>query len=111
MVTKAKSGRSAAIKAESFKPLKRRAPKRAPKALARMAAFVESMECLGVKTLPEGPNLTYEIKLDGFRLEAVKTEGKTTLYSRRGNVLNAKFQYIPDALKIFPTIGSSTARS
>ncbi len=52
--------------------------------------------------LPEGPEWTYEIKLDGFRLEAVKSGGETTLYSRRGNVLNKKFQYVADALKKLP---------
>ncbi len=57
------------------------------------------MECLPVTKIPEGPEWTYEIKLDGFRLEAVKNAGVTTLYSRRGNVLNAKFQYVADALK------------
>jgi len=60
------------------------------------------MECLPVKTLPEGPAWTYEVKLDGFRLEAVKQDGEVVLYSRRGNVLNKKFQYIADALKELP---------
>ena len=60
------------------------------------------MECLPVSALPEGPEWTYEIKLDGYRLEAVKHAGKTTLYSRRRNVLNKKFQYIADALKKLP---------
>ena len=55
--------------------------RRAAVAPLKRVSFVESMECLGVKRLPEGPNWTYEIKLDGFRLEAVKTGGKTTLYS------------------------------
>src|ERR1700693_5226463 len=64
--------------------------------------FIESMECLPVAKLPEGPEWTYEIKLDGFRLEAVKNSGETTLYSRRGNILNRKFQYIADALKKLP---------
>jgi ATP-dependent DNA ligase len=50
----------------------------------------------------EGPGWTYEIKLDGYRLEAVKNGGETTLYSRRRNVLNKKFQYIADALKKLP---------
>ncbi len=66
------------------------------------AGVIESMECLPVTTLPDGPQWTYEIKLDGFRLEAVKNGGKTTLYSRRGNVLNKKFQYIADGLKKLP---------
>jgi hypothetical protein len=29
------------------------------------------MDCLPVSTLPEGSEWTYEIKLDGYRLEAV----------------------------------------
>ncbi len=49
------------------------------------------MDCLPVSKVPEGAEWTYEIKLDGYRLEAVKTKGKVTVYSRRRNVLNAKF--------------------
>jgi ATP-dependent DNA ligase len=66
------------------------------------AIFIESMECLPVSKLPDGPEWTYEIKLDGFRLEAVKNAGETILYSRRRNILNKKFQYIADALKSLP---------
>jgi bifunctional non-homologous end joining protein LigD len=57
------------------------------------------MECLHVPKLPEGPNLTYEIKLDGYRLEVVRSGGKTTLYSRRQNVLTQRFPYIAKALE------------
>jgi DNA ligase D-like protein (predicted ligase) len=64
--------------------------------------FIESMECLAVTKLPDGPEWTYEIKLDGFRLEAVKANGKVTLYSRRGNVLNHKFPYIAESLGGIP---------
>ena len=60
------------------------------------------MECLPVTVIPEGPTWTYEIKLDGFRLEAVKNSGETILCSRRGNILNRKFQYVADALKSLP---------
>jgi bifunctional non-homologous end joining protein LigD len=60
------------------------------------------MECLAVSKLPKGAGWTYEIKLDGYRLEAVKSGGVTTLYSRRANVLNERFQYIADALKKLP---------
>lgn len=63
------------------------------------ASFIECMECMPVAKLPEGPEWTYEIKLDGYRLEAVKNKGETLLYSRRSNILNEKFQYIADALK------------
>jgi ATP-dependent DNA ligase len=41
------------------------------------------MDCLPVSTLPEGSEWTYEIKLDGYRLEAVGNAGRTTLSSRR----------------------------
>lgn len=64
--------------------------------------FIESMECLPVSKLPQGAEWSYEIKLDGFRLEAVKSKGETTLYSRRGNILNRKFHYIATALKKLP---------
>jgi DNA ligase D-like protein (predicted ligase) len=67
-----------------------------------MVMFIESMECLPVTRLPEAPEWTYEIKLDGFRLKAVKNSSRTALYSRRGNLLNKKFQYIADALKTLP---------
>jgi len=63
-----------------------------------VASFIETMDCLPVADVPEGPQWTYEIKLDGYRLEAVKTKGKVTVYSRRRNVLNKKFGYIADAL-------------
>jgi len=66
------------------------------------AAFTETMDCLPVSEVPEGPEWTYEIKLDGYRLEAVKTKGKVTVYSRRHNVLNEKFGYIADALAKLP---------
>jgi ATP-dependent DNA ligase len=48
------------------------------------AGFIKSMESLSVRRLPLGSKWTYEIKLDGFRVEAIRTE-RVTLYSRRGN--------------------------
>jgi ATP-dependent DNA ligase len=66
------------------------------------AGFIETMDCLPVARLPEGPEWTYEIKLDGYRLEAERSAGRTTLYSRRQNVLNQKFLYIATALKDLP---------
>ena len=61
---------------------------------AGSASFIETMDCLPAVKIPEGPEWTYEIKLDGYRLEAVKRKGSVTLYSRRKNVLNQKFGYI-----------------
>ena len=57
---------------------------------------------LAVAKLPQGAEWTYEIKLDGYRLEAVRSAGRTTLYSRRQNVLNQRFHYIATALKDLP---------
>jgi ATP-dependent DNA ligase len=73
-----------------------------PKKSAQTARFLECMECLPVPRVPEGPQWSFEIKLDGYRLEAVKSSGKITLYSRRRNVLNTKFPYIAAALKDLP---------
>jgi ATP-dependent DNA ligase len=68
----------------------------------RAAGFIETMDCLPVSKLPEGPKWTYEIKLDGYRLEVVRSAGRTILYSRRLNVFNQKFPYIAAALKGLP---------
>ena len=66
------------------------------------AGFIETMDCLPVSRLPEAPGWTYEIKLDGYRLEVVRSAGRTTLYSRRQNVFNQKFPYIAAALNDLP---------
>ena len=80
--------------------LKRKSPS-ASKRKAQ-AGFFETMDCLPVTKVPEGPEWTYEIKLDGYRLEAVKSKGMVTVYSRRRNILNAKFGYIAEALEKLP---------
>jgi ATP-dependent DNA ligase len=69
---------------------------------AGLFGLLPYMECLPVTKLPQGLEWSYEIKLDGFRLEAVKTKGKTTLYSRRRNILNRQFPYIASALEDLP---------
>jgi DNA ligase D-like protein (predicted ligase) len=48
------------------------------------------------------PDATEEIKLDGYRLEAVRKSRMTTLYSRRENVLNQRFPYVATALQDLP---------
>jgi ATP-dependent DNA ligase len=76
-------------------PKKRALPKQG-------AHFIETMDCLPVPRLPEGPEWTYEIKLDGYRLEAVRGASETTLYSRRQNILNHRFHFIATALGDLP---------
>src|ERR1700726_1167760 len=75
---------------------------RRPKPALTKVTFIETMDCLPVSKLPDGPEWTYEIKLDGYRLEAVKGAGRVTLYSRRRNVLNEKFPFIATALEDLP---------
>jgi DNA ligase D-like protein (predicted ligase) len=56
--------------------------------------FVPPMLATLVKAVPEGPEWEYEVKLDGYRLEAIKDRGKIRLYSRRGNDFTKKFARI-----------------
>jgi hypothetical protein len=42
------------------------------------------MECLAVSKLPDGPQWIYEIKLDGYRAEAISSaEGRLVLPQRQ----------------------------
>src|ERR1051326_5351377 len=67
----------------------------------REAGFVEPMECLSVSRLNDGPEWSYEIKLDGYRAIAVKS-GRGTLYSRRKKSFNAQYPYLVEALRELP---------
>jgi bifunctional non-homologous end joining protein LigD len=67
-----------------------------------LARFFKPMECLPVEKIPEGDNWTYELKLDGYRLQAVKAGGKVILYSRRGIDLTKRFEYVTKALASLP---------
>jgi ATP-dependent DNA ligase len=58
------------------------------------AGFVEPMDCLPVRNLPEGSKWLWELKLDGFRVIAVKSAGKVRLYSRNSKPFDKKFAYI-----------------
>jgi ATP-dependent DNA ligase len=60
--------------------------------------FIAPMLATLVRTLPEGPEWEYELKLDGYRLQAIKDGDKVRLYSRRGNHFTRKFARIPTAV-------------
>src|SRR6185437_11489273 len=51
---------------------------------------------------PEGPQWQYEIKLDGYRTIAAKSNGKAALFSRRGHRVNTRFRAIASALEAVP---------
>jgi ATP-dependent DNA ligase len=56
------------------------------------------MECALVSSLPEGPDWTYEVKLDGYRAIGVKSSREAILYSRNGKNFNKRFPQIAEAL-------------
>jgi bifunctional non-homologous end joining protein LigD len=58
------------------------------------------MECLAVKVLPTIAGWTYEIKLDGFRIQAVRLRGRVIFFTRRGNEMKLpeiakELEYLP----------------
>jgi bifunctional non-homologous end joining protein LigD len=64
--------------------------------------FVEPMLLLRTSRLPEGPNWAYELKLDGYRALAIKTNKAVQLRSRNNKDFNAKYSSIVKALVKMP---------
>ncbi len=64
----------------------------------RRAEFIEPTECALVSKLPNGPEWTYEVKLDGYRAIGVRTSGETILYSRNHKNFNKRFPQIAEPL-------------
>ena len=65
--------------------------------------FIEPMYALGVRSLPDGPDWLYEIKLDGYRCLGAKDASGVSLWSRRGNALTLQFSAIAKACAGLPT--------
>lgn len=66
------------------------------------ARFIEPILLLPTNALPEGANVVYELKLDGYRALAVKTGGAVQLRSRNNNDFNGKYPAIAAALAPLP---------
>jgi len=64
--------------------------------------FIEPMLLLRTEKLPEGRPWTYELKLDGFRAEAIKSGGRVNLRSRNDKDFNSKYPAIVQALAAMP---------
>src|SRR4051812_2155985 len=60
------------------------------------------MLCLPVKTLPSDNQWEYELKLDGYRIEAIKHSGQVTLFSRNNKNLTNRYPGIVDACGDLP---------
>jgi ATP-dependent DNA ligase len=54
------------------------------------------------QSLPEGAEWSYEVKLDGYRALAIKTDGKVLLRSRNNKDFNAKYPGVVRALGTLP---------
>jgi DNA ligase D-like protein (predicted ligase) len=68
----------------------------------RKAEFIEPMDCAPVPKLPDGPQWLFEIKLDGYRAVAVKTDRSVHLFSRRNKSFNRQYPYLVEALADLP---------
>jgi ATP-dependent DNA ligase len=66
------------------------------------ARFIDPMLLLKMERLPEGSDLLYELKLDGYRAIAYKTAGKVYLRSRNDNDIAVRYLSIVTALKAMP---------
>jgi DNA ligase D-like protein (predicted ligase) len=60
------------------------------------------MLLLRADRLPEGPDWLYELKLDGYRAQAIKTGGKVQLRSRNDKDFNARYPGLVKALESMP---------
>lgn len=68
-------------------------------ATAARVGFVKPMEALAVKKLLEGPAWSYELKLDGHRVQAISRGGHISLLSRRESSYTVQFSSVARALK------------
>jgi ATP-dependent DNA ligase len=64
--------------------------------------FIDPMLLLRTDKLPEGANLQYEVKLDGYRAIAFKSGGKIHLRSRNDKDFNTRYPAVVKALAAMP---------
>jgi DNA ligase D-like protein (predicted ligase) len=77
-------------------------PKRVVRRSTARAEFIEPMLLLRTDELPEGPEWTYELKLDGYRALGIKSGGVVQLRSRNDNDFRSRYPAIAEALEALP---------
>ena len=70
--------------------------------------FIKPMECLSAKKPPTGEGWTYEVKLDVFRVQAVRAQDRVTLYSKQAKSLTSQFFQIALELENLPPVVRET---
>jgi bifunctional non-homologous end joining protein LigD len=65
-------------------------------------AFIPPMLCRSVERAPDGPGWLHEIKLDGYRIEAIVAGGKVRLMTRNANDWTERFPETAAALGRLP---------
>ena len=68
----------------------------------RRADFIEPMDCAPVTKMADGPRWVFEIKLDGYRAVAVKSDRGISLFSRRRKSFDHHYPLIVEALAELP---------
>src|SRR6266853_1232088 len=68
----------------------------------RKADFIEPMDCAPVSKLPDGSQWVFELKLDGYRAVAVKSDRGVSLFSRRRKSFDHHYPLIVEALAELP---------
>jgi bifunctional non-homologous end joining protein LigD len=63
--------------------------------------FIEPMYALAVQNIPEGKEWLYEVKFDGYRCLAGRSNNGV-LWSRRGNFFTSQFPHIARACERLP---------
>src|ERR1017187_10642883 len=69
--------------------------------------FTPPMECLPVASLPDGSGWVYELKLDGYRAQAIRDKNSIDLFSRNGKDFSKKFPLVCAALKEALPLGTA----